>query len=486
MGHAWSPIDCPDPAELARRYPRSSHMQALQSLWSRQRAELQQRAAWRPFWERTVRWWSIETGVIEGIFDVSKGVTHTLVEHGLLASLIPHGEANRPAEEIIRILGDHRDALEMVMDVVGQARDVSVGWIRELHALLCAHQPSTQGVDQFGRAVAIPLPRGEYKRRPNHVILPDGTEHQYCPPEQVASEMERLVDTWRRLPPELPEARAAWLHHAFTQIHPFEDGNGRVARTLASIDMIRSGLFPLVVDREQRDTRYLPALRAADAGDLGPLIQFFGECQERIVLRALSDARLTVDQITGVDDAIDAARRKLLARGLKVQEGKARMEQRLERLVEQARRSLEPEARKIEQGVEGVRASVQTSTPDKEHWFRAQVVELARRHGYWADLRELRRWARLHLRDGGVTDMVIVWHFIGNPSPGSAVAAVFVQHRALKSSDEDGVTSPSTIPLDIEPLTLFPDEDEAQQQQRFQDWLLGALKRALAVWVRLL
>lgn len=486
MGHAWSPIECPEPAEFAARYPRSSHMQALQALWSRQRAELQERAAWRQFWDRTVRWWSIETGVIEGIFDVSKGVTHTLVEQGLLASLIPHGEANRPAEEIIRILGDHRDAIEMVMDVVGQAREVSVGWIKELHALLCAHQQSAQAVDQFGRSVAMPLARGEYKRRPNHVVLPDGAEHEYCPPEQVASEMDRLVEAWRRLPSDLPEGRAAWLHHAFTQIHPFEDGNGRVARTLASIDLIRCGLFPLVVDRELRDTRYLPALRAADGGDLGPLIQLFGECQERIVLRALSDARLTVDQVSGVDDAIAAARRKLEARSLKVEEGKERMNQRIQRLVEQARRLLEPEARKIQQGVEGIHAAVQVSTAEKEHWFRTQVVEQARRHSYWADLRETRRWVRLQLRDGGLTDMVVVWHFIGNPSPGSAVAAVFVQHRGLKTGDEDGATSPSTIPLDVDPLTLFPDEDDAQQQQRFSDWLLAALRRALEVWIRLL
>ncbi|MCC6555425.1 MAG: hypothetical protein IT372_20895 [Polyangiaceae bacterium] len=98
----------------------------------------------------------------------------------------------------------------------------------------------------------------------------------------------------------------------------------------------------------------------------------------------------------------------------------------------------------------------------------------------------MRRWVRLQLRDGGVTDVVIVWHFIGNPSPGSAVAVVFVQHRTSNVSDEDGATSPTTIPLDVDPLTLFPDEEEAAQQQRFKDWLLSALKRALEVWVRLL
>ena len=37
------------------------------------------------------------------------------------------------------------------------------------------------------------------------------------------------------------EVEAAWLHHRFTQIHPFEDGNGRVARALASLVFIPDG-----------------------------------------------------------------------------------------------------------------------------------------------------------------------------------------------------------------------------------------------------
>ena len=49
-----------------------------------------------------------------------------------------------------------------------------------------------------------------------------------------------------------PEIQAAWLHHRFTQIHPFQDGNGRVARTLASLIFIRQGLFPVVITQNDR------------------------------------------------------------------------------------------------------------------------------------------------------------------------------------------------------------------------------------------
>ena len=56
---------------------------------------------------------------------------------------------------------------------------------------------------------------------------------------------------------------AAWVRHRFTQIHPFQDGNGRVARLLATLVFSRAEWLPLVVRRDDR-VRYLDALEAAD------------------------------------------------------------------------------------------------------------------------------------------------------------------------------------------------------------------------------
>lgn len=74
----------------------------------------------------------------------------------------------------------------------------------------------------------------------------------------------------------------AWLHHRFTQIHPFQDGNGRVARTLASLIFIRQGLFPIVITRNDRQ-EYINASEAADSGDLTRLINLFSRLQEKII-----------------------------------------------------------------------------------------------------------------------------------------------------------------------------------------------------------
>ena len=122
--------------------------------------------------------------------------------------------------------------------------------------------------------------RGDYKKLPNNPLRPDGTIHEYCPPEHVAAEMERLIEMHHSHAAP-PEVEAAWLHHRFTQIHPFQDGKGRIARALATLVFVRAGWFPLVVRNDGREG-YLSALEAADAGDLTGLVKYFANLQKDV------------------------------------------------------------------------------------------------------------------------------------------------------------------------------------------------------------
>ena len=83
-----------------------------------------------------------------------------------------------------------------------------------------------------------------------------------------------------------PEIEAAWLHHRFTQIHPFQDGNGRVARCLASLVFIQAGWFPLVLTRDDR-TAYIQASEQADHDDLSGLVNLFSKSQKQAFIRSL-------------------------------------------------------------------------------------------------------------------------------------------------------------------------------------------------------
>jgi fido (protein-threonine AMPylation protein) len=73
---------------------------------------------------------------------------------------------------------------------------------------------------------------------------------------------------------------AARLHHRLVQIHPFPNGNGRVARTYADLllfsrdkELFRWGAGDLVAPGDVRE-RYIAALRAADGRDYDPLFRF--------------------------------------------------------------------------------------------------------------------------------------------------------------------------------------------------------------------
>lgn len=101
--------------------------------------------------------------------------------------------------------------------------------------------------------------------------------HPYAPVDRVASEMHRLMEQIRT--PEFeaahPIAQASYLHFGFVVIHPFADGNGRVARALASVFFYRALSIPFLVFANQRNA-YFDALHQADVGDPRPLLSYFG------------------------------------------------------------------------------------------------------------------------------------------------------------------------------------------------------------------
>ena len=125
--------------------------------------------------------------------------------------------------------------------------------------------------------------------------------------------MDRLIDMYAGYKRQriAPEVLAAWLHHRFVQIHPFQDGNGRVARVLASLVFIQSGWFPSVITRDIRSD-YISALENADLGELDDLVRLFSGNQKRSFQRALSLSDQVEEQATSI--IIDAAIQKIRER----------------------------------------------------------------------------------------------------------------------------------------------------------------------------
>ncbi len=284
-GYKWHPITDlgDDPKSLTE-----GELDSLWRVWQSQKKDLAEREVLGEFEQRLRREWAIETGIIEDVYTLDRGVTRTLIEKGIDAALIPSGATNKDSVLVARVIQDHYEALEGMFDFVRGQRSLSTGYIKELHAALLRNQDTHGVVDQFGKAFEKPLEKGKYKSLPNSPTRPDGLMHEFCPPEHVSSEMDELVRMYAEHQTReiAVEVDAAWLHHRFTQIHPFADGNGRVARALASLVFIKRGWFPLIIKRDEPQRRYIEALENADAGDLRPL--------DRNFCRSLS-ARLLID-----------------------------------------------------------------------------------------------------------------------------------------------------------------------------------------------
>lgn len=311
-GYKWRPITDleGDPKSLT-----DGELISLARVWEDQKKELVETGTLDEFEKRIRREWSIETGIIEDAYTLTPGVTRTLIITGIDAERIGRGDSNKDPAYVARIIKDHYDALEGMLDFVGHSRPLSVSYVKELHAALLRNIHTHTGVDPSGKLFEKELLKGAFKTMPSSPQKPDGSLHEYCPVEHTESEMDELVRMYLAHEDSLVpvEVEAAWLHHRFTQIHPFSDGNGRVARALASLVLIRANWFPLIIRRDDR-TRYLDALESADAGDLKPLVALIVESERRSLIEA-SEIAYEVSPITSTHDAVLAVRDRLQRRG---------------------------------------------------------------------------------------------------------------------------------------------------------------------------
>jgi Fic/DOC family len=92
----------------------------------------------------------------------------------------------------------------------------------------------------------------------------------------------------------------ASAHNQFERVHPFLDGNGRTGRLLLNLVLVRLGYAPAIIYKRDR-SRYLKALRSADAGDPGPL----GEMLARAVMHNLY--RFVVPAVAGPNRLVPLA-----------------------------------------------------------------------------------------------------------------------------------------------------------------------------------
>ena len=169
-----------------------------------------------------------------------------------------------------------RDIQEMTASNVGLKmmsnealhRDMPLtqNFIRTLHQTLLREDYTVYRELPGGMQTSYTIHAGQYKTRPNSVITRYGDRFEYASPEETPALMADLVN-WYNAEEELgrlsPVELAALFHYRYIRIHPFEDGNGRIARLMVNYILSRHGL-PMIVVRSRKKQDYLEALHQAD------------------------------------------------------------------------------------------------------------------------------------------------------------------------------------------------------------------------------
>jgi Fic family protein len=212
---------------------------------------------------------AVDTGAIEGLYRADRGFTRSVARNviSLDQAEVEAGLGFRRSFEA-QLAG-----FELALRLAIGDEVITEAAIREVHRVTCADDSTYRVLTEHG-IQERELVLGAYKTETNHVELADGTWHAYAPVDSVTDEVHRLVEEMRSsaFRDAHPVVQAAFVHHAFTSVHPFADGNGRVARLLASIPLLRATSIPLWVEVSDRP-RYIDALEAADQGDRQPFLR---------------------------------------------------------------------------------------------------------------------------------------------------------------------------------------------------------------------
>ena len=183
--------------------------------------------------------WTHNSTAIEGN-TLTLGDTHFVLEEGLTIS-------GKPLKDHQEVIG-HAKAIELLYR--GLSEPLSESFIFELHKAI-----------QTENIIDVFKPVGAWKIETNgtYAVTEEGSQTfiEYALPLDVPKLMSQLIDYINGIDIEtLTVTNAhqyyARIHMGIVHIHPFWDGNGRIARLVANLPLLKAGLPPLVIPQVER------------------------------------------------------------------------------------------------------------------------------------------------------------------------------------------------------------------------------------------
>lgn len=228
--------------------------------------------------------WNYHSNAIEGN-KLTYGETYSFLMYGLTAK-------GKPFKDHLDIKG-HNEAINFLTSLIKDERDLTEGDVRDLHKIILVEPYQSAAQTPDGKETTKTIRIGEYKQQPNHVKTLTGEIHYYATPEDVPIKMHELMQWYneaRHNKKIHPSVLAAFVHHRFVAIHPFDDGNGRLARILMNLILMKNGYPPAIIKLKER-TDYYAALNQADKNEYVPIIEFVAEAVSESMNLYLKAAR---------------------------------------------------------------------------------------------------------------------------------------------------------------------------------------------------
>ncbi len=229
-------------------------------------------------------------------------------------------------------------------------------------------------------------------------------------------------------------------------------------------------------------------LEAAAHGDLGSLVDLFSGVEVRALTRAMSLAADIQREADNISQVIGAVRDALQQRGTSSKEEWNRAKElsgnlldyardQIEEVVAQLRREVGPQLAESE-----FFADSESANSRRSGYYRFQVLEAAKRHDYFANLRDHHAWTRLVLRAGTQAEILVSFHTLGRDFRGVVVGSLVFFKREETEGHQAQVTD--LTPLTDEVFQVNYLEQGSLVEERFRKWFRDGLIRGLDRWYR--
>jgi Fic family protein len=199
--------------------------------------------------------WIYNSNAIEGN-TLTLRETQLILEQGITIG----GKSLREHFEVV----NHQEAIKLVESLAAKQDPITPFHVRQIHARVLARLDDENA--------------GQYRMLPVRIA---GSTHEPPPAWDISSQMDDWGSWLHKKEGSMePVVLTALAHHRLVAIHPFIDGNGRTARLVMNLILLRAGYPPAIIAHANH-RQYYSVLAHADQGRNDPLVNFVGRAVER-------------------------------------------------------------------------------------------------------------------------------------------------------------------------------------------------------------